>query len=480
VSELTTLDDDIAHFAAADVEAPPAAGRRRRHSWLRRLLAAADIVALVASAYLAVGIAGSERQLVLGVCLVPVWIVLFKAYGLYDRDANRINHSTIDDAPSLFHAVAIGAVMFYVLSRLLPTRRVSLGEGATFFAAALLSLLVLRAAARRAAQSLLPSERVLLLGGGPMSALLAAKMRQHDEYGVEPVGYLATKEDRQIQSVPYLGDLTRLEAICDAARIDRVVIAGSNGELADIEDLVRRTAELEVRISVLPIVVDVLGPSTQVDDIEGVTVLGINPPTLTRSSRVLKRTMDLTIASVALALTLPAMLLIGALVRVTSPGPVLYSQERVGRAGKRFRIRKFRTMVADADDRVAELRASSAHPVWLLLEHDPRVTPIGLLLRRWSLDELPQLWNVIRGDMSLVGPRPMLPEIDEHILGWQRRRLDLTPGLTGFWQVLGRTSIPFEEMLKLDYLYVTNWSLWQDVRLLLRTVPAVLRRRGAN
>jgi lipopolysaccharide/colanic/teichoic acid biosynthesis glycosyltransferase len=108
------------------------------------------------------------------------------------------------------------------------------------------------------------------------------------------------------------------------------------------------------------------------------------------------------------------------------------------------------------------------------------VTPIGLLLRRWSLDELPQLWNVIRGDMSLVGPRPMLPEIDEHILGWQRRRLDLTPGLTGFWQVLGRTSIPFEEMLKLDYLYVTNWSLWQDVRLLLRTVPAVLRRRGAN
>jgi exopolysaccharide biosynthesis polyprenyl glycosylphosphotransferase len=439
-------------------------------------------VALAASVYLAVGVAGagSDGQLLLGICLVPLWIVLFKVYGLYDRDANRINHSTVDDAPSLFHALVIGAVIFYVLSRILPTRRVSLAEGAIFFTAVLVSLLVLRTVARRAAQSLLPPERVLLLGGGPMAALLAAKMRQHDEYGVEPIGYLAPREDAEPQSLPYLGGLTELEAVCDRAHVDRVVIAGSNGELADIEDLIRRTAELEVRISVLPIVVDVLGPSIQVDDIEGVTVLGINPPTLTRSSRVLKRTMDMTIGTIALVAALPGMLLIALLIRASSAGPVLYSQERVGRGGKRFRIRKFRTMVIDADERVAELRASSAHPVWLLLEHDPRVTQIGLLLRHWSLDELPQLWNVIRGDMSLVGPRPMLPEIDEHILGWQRRRLDLTPGLTGFWQVLGRTNIPFEEMLKLDYLYVTNWSLWQDVRLLLRTVPAVLRQRGVN
>jgi lipopolysaccharide/colanic/teichoic acid biosynthesis glycosyltransferase len=137
-------------------------------------------------------------------------------------------------------------------------------------------------------------------------------------------------------------------------------------------------------------------------------------------------------------------------------------------------------MVEDAEQRVQELAALSTHPVWLLLERDPRVTRVGRLLRKTSLDELPQLINVVQGDMSLVGPRPLIPREDESILGWGRRRLDLTPGITGLWQVLGRTTIPFEEMVKLDYLYVTNWSLWQDIRLLIHTLPAVVRQRGAN
>jgi lipopolysaccharide/colanic/teichoic acid biosynthesis glycosyltransferase len=137
-------------------------------------------------------------------------------------------------------------------------------------------------------------------------------------------------------------------------------------------------------------------------------------------------------------------------------------------------------MDQDADRRAKDLFELSAHPTWLLLEHDPRITRVGKFLRHTSLDELPQLWNVVTGDMSLVGPRPMTPAIDEQIVGWGRRRLDLTPGITGLWQVLGRTEIPFEEMLKLDYLYVTNWSLWQDVRLLVQTLPAVLTHRGVN
>jgi lipopolysaccharide/colanic/teichoic acid biosynthesis glycosyltransferase len=137
-------------------------------------------------------------------------------------------------------------------------------------------------------------------------------------------------------------------------------------------------------------------------------------------------------------------------------------------------------MVQDADSRVEELRANSAHAAWLLLEQDPRITRVGRFLRTRSIDELPQLVNVLKGDMSLVGPRPMPPEVDEQIGGWARQRLDLTPGITGLWQVLGRASIPFEEMVKLDYLYVTNWSLWQDVRLLIRTLPAVIKRRGVN
>ncbi len=181
-------------------------------------------------------------------------------------------------------------------------------------------------------------------------------------------------------------------------------------------------------------------------------------------------------------LAAPLMLFIAIAIKLSSRGPVFFGQERIGRGGdRRFRMLKFRTMVADAEQaRRGALAEQSAHPVWLLLEHDPRITRVGRFLRHTSLDELPQLWNVLRGDMSLVGPRPMPPDVDEHIAGWGRRRLDLTPGITGLWQVLGRTSIPFEEMVKLDYLYVTNWSLWQDVRLLIHTLPAVIRRRGVN
>ncbi len=182
----------------------------------------------------------------------------------------------------------------------------------------------------------------------------------------------------------------------------------------------------------------------------------------------------------ACILASPVIALAAVAIKLTSPGPVLFRQRRVGRKGKTFSLYKFRTMVRDADARTAELMAASQDPHWLKLDHDPRITRIGRPLRLLSIDELPQLWNVLTGDMSLVGPRPITPEHLDQVSGWARIRLDLAPGITGLWQVLGRTSIPFEEMIKLDYLYVTNWSLWLDIRLLLRTVPAVMGGRGAN
>ena len=159
---------------------------------------------------------------------------------------------------------------------------------------------------------------------------------------------------------------------------------------------------------------------------------------------------------------------------------MLFRQRRIGRGGKPFTVLKFRTMVVDAEARTQELRAQSSDPDWLKLDHDPRITRVGRLLRTTSLDELPQLWNVLIGEMSLVGPRPLIGSEDELIAGWSRTRLDLAPGVTGMWQVLGRTDIPFRDMVSLDYLYVTNWSLWLDVKLIARTIPAVLIRRGAN
>jgi lipopolysaccharide/colanic/teichoic acid biosynthesis glycosyltransferase len=143
-------------------------------------------------------------------------------------------------------------------------------------------------------------------------------------------------------------------------------------------------------------------------------------------------------------------------------------------------LAKFRSMVAAAEPRRTSLLAGSRQEGWLDLEHDPRITRVGNFLRHTSLDELPQLWNVLRGDMSLVGPRPLIAEEDQNVIGWARRRLNLTPGMTGVWQVMGRTNIPFEQMIMLDYLYVANWSLWGDIKLILQTVPVVLTRRGAN
>jgi lipopolysaccharide/colanic/teichoic acid biosynthesis glycosyltransferase len=237
---------------------------------------------------------------------------------------------------------------------------------------------------------------------------------------------------------------------------------------------------LSVKLSLLPEGASVMGPSVEVDDIGGLTMFGINPPVLSRSSRLAKRSLDVLGATVALVLAAPLLLLLALLVRVDSRGPAFFRQERIGRGAERFKLLKLRTMEDDAESRRPELLADSKDPGWLHLDHDPRITRLGRLLRPTSLDELPQLWNVVRGDMSLVGPRPLVPEEDSKVQPWARGRLDLTPGITGLWQVLGRTSIPFEEMVKLDYLYVTNWSLWGDLRLMLRTLPAVLRRSGAN
>ena len=195
----------------------------------------------------------------------------------------------------------------------------------------------------------------------------------------------------------------------------------------------------------------------------------------------MKRGLDI-VGSLALgALTAPLMCAIAIAIRLASPGPALFRQERIGEGGRPFALVKFRTMVVGADALTAELMRHSRDPDWLLLDRDPRVFGVGRLLRLTSLDELPQLWNVLRGDMSLVGPRPLTPGDDRRVPDWARGRANVKPGLTGPWQVSGRTAVPFEEMVELDCLYAgSSWSLRRDLELLARTVPAVLTQRGSN
>ncbi|MEA2359030.1 MAG: hypothetical protein QOI62_2290 [Solirubrobacteraceae bacterium] len=459
---------------------------RPRDSAIRRLLAAGDVVALAAvqlAVFVVIGGSVGIGQMLWAVPALPGWVVLFKAYGLYDRDIKRISRSTLDDAPWVFHAMLVGSLLLWLYFRAVPARDVVAKELLAIAAASMVAVLVLRGATRRAAKRLLGTGRVLLVGEGPQIDLIARKMRAHPEYGVEPVGILAAGRARFGPArLPILGRLESDDLARVAAEhgIDRVVVSHADVDEGDLLDLVRRCRELSIKVSLLPQLFDAMGPSVEIDDVEGVTVLGISPPVLSRSSRLLKRTMDLAGAAALLLAATPLLVLVALAVKLDSSGPVFFHQDRVGRRGRRFRLVKFRTMVVGAERRQQELAAQSRDPHWLLLDHDPRVTRVGRFLRLASLDELPELWNVLRGEMSLVGPRPLIEAEHRQLTGWSRTRVDLTPGLTGLWQVLGRTNIPFEEMIKLDYLYVTNWSLWTDVRLILRTLPVVVARRGAN
>jgi exopolysaccharide biosynthesis polyprenyl glycosylphosphotransferase len=461
---------------------PDRASGPNRDFVLRRLLAAADAGGIVIALAISIpffGRGGALSGILWGLVTLPAWILIFKLYGLYDRDAKRVSHSTVDDLPWLFHSLVIGSVGLWLFFEYVAPTRVGFTEGVVFFGAALVGIFVLRALARGSSRLIIAPERVLLVGGGPMAELLARKIRLHPEYELDPVGYVDAVEDEKT-GLSYLGDLSDVDLICHTEEIERVLILSPELSPDELADLIRRLRGIDVHIGILPRAVDVLGTSVEVDDVEGITVLGVTSPTLTRSSRLVKRVMDISIASLLLILLAPVFLVIAIAIKLSSSGPVFHRQRRIGQGGRSFRIVKFRTMVKDAEMKGHELAELSAHPVWLLLENDPRITRVGRFLRHWSLDEIPQLWNVLRGEMSLVGPRPMPPSVDEHISGWGRRRLDLTPGITGLWQVLGRTTISFEEMVKLDYLYVTNWSLWQDIRLLIHTLPAVLGRRGVN
>jgi exopolysaccharide biosynthesis polyprenyl glycosylphosphotransferase len=480
----------VPRAVAAPSLRPLVAGRhRRRDFYLRRALALNDVVCLAAALALALALRGSARghgfwtPLVYGLATLPAWVALLKMYGLYERDAKRVSHSTLDDLPALFHGLLLGCLLLWGWFAVIAPSKLVFATILLFGATALALVLAGRALTRASALRLIAPERVLLIGAGDASGALIKKLRTSARLRVQPIGMLACDqhEGREL-GLPLLGhlDLVNLPRLLSEHRVGRVVVADVEVERERLLEVMRDCKSSAVKVSLLPAPFSALGPSIEVDDVQGVTVLGVNPPVLSRSSRVTKRGLDILGAGLAGMLVLPLLAVLAIAIRLESQGPVLFRQERIGKGGRRFRMLKLRTMVPDAEARRDELLAQSKDPGWLHLDYDPRITRVGHLLRLASLDELPQLWNVLKGEMSLVGPRPLIAAEDRMVDGWARGRLDLTPGLTGLWQVLGRTSIPFDEMVKLDYLYVTNWSLWGDVRLMLRTLPVVLKRSGAN
>ena len=327
-------------------------------------------------------------------------------------------------------------------------------------------------------------QNAVIVGAGEVGQLVARKLDKHPEYGIHVVGYVDSDPRESAygdSDFPVLGDIVDLPGLVEAHDVERVFVAFSRETHEEMLDALRLLRRSHVQVDIVPRLFEVIGPRMQLHAVAGLPLLGSPPMRLSRSSRLAKRVLDLVLSIAGLVLAGPLMVLIALLIKLDSPGPVFFRQLRMGSEEKPFRIFKFRTMRCDAEELKDSLRHLNVHleddPRMFKVIDDPRVTPVGRFLRRYALDELPQLLNVVRGEMSLVGPRPLILEEDDHVREWARTRSRLKPGITGMWQVLGASDIPFDEMTRLDYIYVTNWSMWGDVMLLARTLPALARAR---
>ncbi len=476
---------------------PAAAGTRTRfHRGRTRMLVAGDLIALTIAYVVAYVVADRIAPLppvsadpwfllLLGVTAPVVWLGVFTSYNLYDNDSLRISVSSFDEVRDLFHAMLLGSLAYLIVSQAVDYFFdwwvYTAVEAFLFMAGALVLVPVLRGSIRSwVFPSVMTPRRTLIVGSGEDALLVHRKLSAHPEYGLEVVGFL-DGESRETLPAPLLGSPADVARIVDELDIDRILIASSVGSHEETLDLVRTVRRPDVHVSIVPRYFEIFTSHATLDDVEGMPVVTLPPMRLGRSSRILKRTVDVTVAGSALVVLAPLLALVALAIRLDSKGPALYRQPRRGRLGSTFEIVKFRSMYTGAEQRRAEVLHMNEvdGPLFKIKGVDPRVTRVGAFIRKTSIDELPQLWNVLKGEMSLVGPRPFVVYEADQITGWALRRLDMTPGITGLWQVLGRNDIPFDEMTKLDYLYVTNWSPWWDLKILCQTVPVVLGKRGA-
>jgi exopolysaccharide biosynthesis polyprenyl glycosylphosphotransferase len=454
----------------------------RRDSLFRRLLLVADAAAIVAAYLLTVALAPAAHASWVALAGVPLLLLGAKVTGLYDRDEALLRKTTLDEAPKLFQLATLAALLAWLGGGgVLGGGLLGRGSAILLWMALAALLLVARGAARALALRLTPAERCLLIGDERSSERIRAKLAGRGGVKAELVAAIDFDS-----AAPWSSDsfselrLAEIRYLADSLDVQRAIIAPSETDGVDLLNLVRTLKAVGVRVSVLPRLLEVVGSTVEFDDLHGITVMGVRRFDLSRSSARVKRLFDFLGAALGLAVISPTMAAIALAIKLDSRGPVFFRQVRVGRHGQRFQMLKFRTMVNGADAMKDTLRErNEACGQMFKIAEDPRITRVGRWLRKCSLDELPQLINVLRGEMSLVGPRPLVIDEDRHVEGWHRRRLELMPGMTGHWQILGGPArVPLREMVAIDYLYVASWSLWTDLKILLRTVPHVLGRRG--
>jgi exopolysaccharide biosynthesis polyprenyl glycosylphosphotransferase len=459
----------IAHQSEGLLEGATRPATALREGLYRRTLALADAGAAGLVILALLPLLGADAVVASVFLAIPTIVLVSKICGLYDRDDLVLKKTTLDEAPRLLQMSAVFTLLVSLFHDGFTSVVLGAGDVMWIWGATLLMLLGLRGLARWIVRRVTAPERCLVVGPAESIALIRHKLRagRLNAVAVESV----TVDDDRTTSVP-------LDELILRHDVHRVVIAPAGAQSNETLDLIRVAKHAGVRVSVLPRLLEVVGSSVEFDHLDGLTMLGVRRFGLSRSSRILKRAFDLVGSGVALVISAPAMLAIAIAIRIESGESVFFRQTRVGKGGRTFEMLKFRSMVHDAEERKETLRALNEAQGLFKIADDPRITRVGRFLRRTSLDELPQLLNVWRGEMSLVGPRPLVVDEDAKIRGLDRHRLHLTPGMTGHWQILGSARLPMQEMVGIDYLYVANWSLWTDVKILLRTIPYVLASRG--
>ena len=440
-----------------------------RDAMRRRFLALADICAAVIATLLATSASTAGLVLLLG---VPLWILLAKTLGLYDRDHLALRHLTSDEIPSLLAWVTVGVGGLALLAPETRANGLEAGAAVVAWAGGVASVAVLRSFARAVWRRAVPPETTLIVGEADLAAVIERRINLFPDMHLRM---------RTASRIPLPGNGTEPEDLSALLEgVDRVIVASRTIGLDPVSRLASECRALQVKLSIVSPLRGHGGAMPYLSQVADLPVLEFDTSDVSRSTVLLKRGFDIAVSSVALLILAPLFPLVALAIRLDSPGPTVFSQLRAGLWGESFRMYKLRSMFRNAEDRLPELIDIDAlrQPAFKLRD-DPRVTRVGRVLRRFSLDELPQLWNVLRGEMSIVGPRPEELALVERYQPEHLFRLQVKPGMTGPMQVFGRAELSFEERLAVELDYVERISLARDFWILLQTLPATLRGTGA-
>jgi exopolysaccharide biosynthesis polyprenyl glycosylphosphotransferase len=443
------------------------------------------VLPIVMPAFFPSRMAPFEQYAFLLVLILPLWALMLFRAGFYRSHRTLPLGEEIWSAMKVsFGGTALLALIIYGLRLDFVSRLFLLVFAAVNFAALATEKVALRLLSRWVRTRGYNFRTVVLVGTGQKAAQLADFLEAHPHWGFRVLGYLDDDNGGEIRRTNRwvcLGKITDLESLLIREVVDELIFVIEKGKLAEYEQALKTAERHGVRAHLSMDIFPHVLARPVIEELDGVPLLSFTTTPTNPVQLVVKRALDLIVSLVLFLATLPVQLLAALAIRISSKGPVFFSQVRCGLNGRHFTLVKFRTMYAGAEERLSEIsHLNEMSPPVFKAAKDPRLTPVGRILRRLSIDELPQLLNVIRGDMSLVGPRPPLPEEVARYAPWQHRRLSMKPGLTCLWQVSGRNEVDFERWMALDLKYIDSWSPMLDLKILLKTVPAVLSGRGAR